>query len=211
MNTARSAFRLAALALLACASLGFAQTTSPRRLSEKDALPYRITRGDVLAVAVFGEPDLTGGNKKVEAKGTINLPLIQEIRVTNLTVTEAQKAIEDAYRDQRFLRNPQVTITIENYAQRIVIVNGKVNQPGRYELPPDQQWTIKDIISKANGFAETAKGTDVRVQRTMPDGSLKTFNLDVDSYMRGKSNSKTGDANFVLEPDDVIYVPERII
>ena len=45
----------------------------------------------------------------------------------------------------------------------------------------------------------------------MPDGTPKVFILDVDSGIKGKDNSATKDAAFVLEPDDTIYVPERII
>src|ERR1043166_1475841 len=87
-----------------------AQTTAPgSRFDESKAVAYRINRNDVLGVMVFGEPDLTGGGKKVEARGTINMALIQEIRVVGMTVLEAQAAIEKAYRDGRFLRNPQVT------------------------------------------------------------------------------------------------------
>jgi hypothetical protein len=45
----------------------------------------------------------------------------------------------------------------------------------------------------------------------MPDGSLKTFeHLDVASVIRGKDKAKLADANFQLEPDDLVYVPERI-
>jgi polysaccharide biosynthesis/export protein len=178
---------------------------------EKQATPYRITRGDVLAVSVFGEPELTSGSNKVEGRGTIALQLIKEIRVAGLTVLEAQQAIQNAYREGRYLRDPQVKITIEQYAQRLVSIMGKVNQPAKYELPPDQPWTIKDLIIKAGGFTDTARGREVRVTRTLPDGTLKTYTLDLQNTLLGKDKTSNPDAAFVLEPDDYIYVPERII
>ena len=205
---------LCTFGLAACALLGSpvpAQTPPSNKADENKIMPYKITRGDVLAVVVFGDPGLTIGGKKVEARGTINLTLIQDIRVAQLTVGEAKAAIEAAYHDGRFLRNPEVTVSIEQYAPRIVSISGKVNSPAQYPLPPEQPFTLKDLILKANGFAETARGTDVRVVRTMPDGSLKTFeHLDVESVMRGKDRAKLADANFLLEPDDLVYVPERI-
>jgi polysaccharide export outer membrane protein len=143
--------------------------------------------------------------------GTINLPLIQEIRLVGLTTAEAQDAIAKKYRDERYLRNPVVSLTVEEYANRSVIVGGKVNSPGRQNLEPDTETTIKDVISKAGGFGETAKGTKVTVTRTMPDGTLRTFTLDVESALKGRAASNSGDAAFVVEPDDVIYVPEKII
>ena len=177
---------------------------------ERKYVPYRITRGDRLSVALLGEPDLRGGGIRVEAMGTVNLPLIQNIRLVGLTIAEAQDAIAKAYREGRFLRNPQVTVSIEDYSPRTVHITGKVNVQGRQEIPADTEFTIKDLIGKAGGFSDTAKGTAVRVTRTMPDGSLKTFTLDVDSALKGKDTSTAKDAAFVLEPDDTIYVPEKI-
>ncbi len=184
---------------------------APPAKPEKNYIAYKITRGDRVSVGIVGEPELTVGGKRVESTGTINLLYIQEIRLVGLTIAEAQEAIAKAYRDGRFLRNPQVAVTVEEYSSRSVIISGKVNMPGRPEIPADREITIKELISKVGGFSETARGTAVRVTRTMPDGSLKIFTLDVDSAFKGKEKSTTGDAAFVLEPDDIIYVPEKII
>ena len=191
-------------------SIAPAQPAVPAK-TEKKYVAYRITRGDRVSVSVHGEADLTGGGKRVEAIGTINLSLIGEIRLVGLTIAEAQEAIAKAYRDGRFLRNPQVSVTVDEYAPRNVILSGKINTPGRQEIPPDTEMTIINMISKAGGFGETAKGTAVKVTRTLPDGSSRTFTLDVESAMKGRAKSDSGDAAFVLEPDDVIFVPEKII
>jgi polysaccharide export outer membrane protein len=199
-------------ALFAFASIASAQNPTPgKKPDEKNALPYRITHGDVLAVSVFAEPDLNSGNNRVEQRGTITLQLINEIRIAGMTVLEAQAAIENAYRDQRFLRNPQVKVTIEGYAPRLVSVSGKVNNQGRRELPADRQMTIKELILACGGFAETARGNHVLVTRTLPDGSIKTYDLDVQSALLGKQTASVNDANFILEPEDIVYVPEKII
>jgi polysaccharide export outer membrane protein len=182
------------------------------KLDDKKVVPYRITRGDRLSVAVFNEPDLTGGNHRVEARGTINLPLVGDVRIYGLTLSQAAATIESAYRDGRYLREPQVTVTVEEYSARVVTVMGKVKYPGRVNLPPEQQWTIKDVITQVGGFDDTARGTDVRVTRTMPDGTPKVFHLDVQSALLGKDRATTStDASFTVEPDDSIYVPEKII
>lgn len=184
----------------------------PTEIDGKKVIPYRITRGDRLAVQVFGEPDLTAGGKRVEARGTINLALIGDVYVYGMTVEEAARAIEKAYQVGRILRYPQVTVTVEQYAPRVVNVLGQVKFPGRIELTPEQQWTIKDVIMKVGGFSDTARGTAVKVTRTMPDGSTKVYTLDVQSALRGSNRaSGSSDASFIVEPGDVIYVPEKII
>lgn len=190
--------------------VSFAQSAPANQTDEKKYVPYRITRFDRLSVGVFDEPGLTVGQKKVEATGTIALTLIGEISVVGLTIVEAQAAIENAYREGRFLRHPKVTVTIDEYAPRTVSISGKVNAPGRYELPPDTVWTLKDLIVKAGGLQETARGTKVRISRTMPDGTPRTFEKDVESMLRAKNRANLAEAEFVLEPDDIVYVPERI-
>ncbi len=181
--------------------------------AEKKYVPYRITRGDILSIEVLanGEREFTAGQKRVEATGSINLLYIQEIALVGLTIAEAQDAIAKAYRDERFIRNPVVNVTVETYAPRVVRISGKVNSQASFEIPPDGEMTIMELIFKANGFQETAQGKSVKVTRIMPDGSLKVITLDVESAMKGKLKTPSGDAAFVLQPDDVVYVPERII
>lgn len=203
------------LLLLACLALAsgrtlFAQAPALGK-SEKKYVAYRITRGDILSVNVLDERDLSFGGKRVEAVGTINMPHIGDVRLYGLTIKEAQETIEKAYREGRILRNPTVTIVVETYAPRVVRISGKINTTGPVELPPDEEMTIADLIFKANGFQETAKGTAVRVTRTMPDGTLKVFTLDVESAIKGKTKATPDGAGFVLQPDDIVFVPEKII
>src|SRR5581483_1826553 len=77
--------------------------TPAPRTDDAKLPPYKITHGDTVSVAIFGETDLPGGGKRVESNGTINLPLIGDIRIAGLTKIEAQAAIERAYIDGRFL------------------------------------------------------------------------------------------------------------
>lgn len=182
------------------------------RLDDKKVIAYRITRGDRLAVSVYGEPDLTSGNHRVEARGTINLQLVGDVRVVGMTISDAAAAIAKAYQDERFLRNPEVTVTVEEYSPRFVNVMGHVKFPARVDLPPEQQMTIKDVIMKCGGFDDTARGTAVKLTRTMPDGTPKTYILDVQSAILGKERAASStEASFPVEPDDIIYVPEKII
>lgn len=171
--------------------------------------PYRITRGDRLTVSIIGEPELKVAGTRVEPIGTVNLILIKEIPLAGLTIPEAEATVASAYRDRRFLRNPLVTV--DEPAPRTVIVSGKVNLQGRQEIPPGTELTIKDLIFKAGGFAETARGSAVRVTRVSPDGKREQFTLDVESGIKGRPGANGKDAAFVLEPGDVVYVPEKFI
>jgi polysaccharide biosynthesis/export protein len=173
---------------------------------------YNIRATDKLRITIFQEDDLST-ICRVDAKGTVNLPLVGEIRVRGLTLSEAERTIENAYKDGRFLRKPEVTVAIDEYAPREVSIQGQVKNPGRYPLPIEATMSVLDLVTKAGGFTDTALGTGVRITRILPDGSTRVITLDVESLIKGKSNAKTNGENnaLLLEPDDIVYVPERII
>lgn len=201
---------LAALGLAAAAGLA-APASPPAPAAEKVPLPYRITRSDVLSVGIVGEPELTAAQKKVEPTGTINLLYIGDVRVVGLTIKEAQEMIENTYREQRILRTPVATVIVEQYAPRRVRISGRVANPGLIEIPADTEITLVELIFKAGGLQDTARGSEVKVTRTMPDGSTKIFTLDIESVIKARSKSGAEAASFVVLPDDLIFVPERII
>lgn len=183
----------------------------PTTPATKKNLPYRLTRGDVLSVNIQNEPDLTVGQKRLESTGTINLAYIGDVQLVGLTIKEAQELIEKSYITGRVLRHPIVTVVVDQAAQRLVRISGLVNQQGPIEIPADSEMTIAELISKAGGFRETARGTAVRVTRTMPDGKQENFTLDVESAIKGRQNKTSSQGSFVMEPGDIVYVPEKVI
>jgi len=171
---------------------------------------YTLTTTDRLRIAVYQEDDLSS-IVRIDANGNVNLPLVGEVKVAGLTVSAAQKAIEDAYRNGRFLRNPQVTITVEEYAAREVSIEGQVRNPGRYPLPIESTMTVVDLVIKAGGLTDIAKGTAVTITRTSPDGQKTTYSVDVESIIKGKKPANPNDSSLQLQPGDIVYVPESII
>ena len=172
---------------------------------------HRLQLADRLRIAVYQEDDLTT-QTRIDAHGRINLPLLGEIAVGGLTATEAQEAIQRGYRDGRFLRNPQVTVSVEEYAPREVSIQGQIRNPGRYTLPIESTFTVVELVTKAGGITDIGKGTAVSITRLNPDGSQKTFSVDVESLIRGKKGQgKNEDNVLLLEPGDIVYIPERLI
>jgi polysaccharide biosynthesis/export protein len=202
--------RVGLLAGLAVAALRAPAQDAPLQPDSRKALLYTIAITDSLQVSVFGEQDLSRISR-VDARGLINLPLVGEVRVFGLTLREAEQAIANAYRDGRFLRNPQVTITVENYAVREISVQGQVKNPQRVVLQAESSMTVLEAITKCGGFTDSAKGTEVRVTRVGPDGKVKVFIVDIDSLIKGKDRAKSDDNSLLLLPGDIIYVPERLI
>jgi polysaccharide export outer membrane protein len=200
------------LALLAawalCSSLPmFGQSTGAK---DKNNYIHTLGLADRVRISVYQEEDLTSMTR-IDARGRVNMPLLGEIVIGGMTVVEAQTAIENAFKEGRFLRNPQVTISVEEYAPREVSISGAIRSPGRYTLPIESTLTVVDLVTKAGGITDIGKGTAVTVTRFLPDGTKKVFTVDVDSVIRGKKDTRSDDSSLVLLPGDNVYVPERLI
>lgn len=174
------------------------------------AITYIIALTDRLRVATFQEDNLTVISR-VDSKGRVNLPLVGPIQVVGMTIEQAELAVENGYRSQRFLRNPQVTIIVEEYAAREVIVQGEVVAPGRIPLPIESGMTVLDAITKAGGFTDLAKGDRVTVTRSNADGTKEVTTIDVKSALVGKKIKTKSLPTMLLLPDDIVYVPMRFL
>jgi polysaccharide export outer membrane protein len=197
-------------ALFAWGLSGLAQAPAAGKGDQKKTYVHALTAADRVRVVVYQEDDLTS-LARIDARGRINMPLLGEIAIGGMTVVEAQAAIENAYKEGRFLRNPQVTISVEDYASREVSISGAVRSPGRYALPVESTFTVVELVTKAGGITDIGKGTAVTITRILPDGTRKVFTVDVDSAIKGKRNSKEEDSALMLLPGDNVYVPERLI
>lgn len=182
---------------------------------ETDALPetqskaYVVTNTDRIRIAVYQEDDLSVISR-VDAQGSVNLPLVGAVKVAGFTVEQAERIIEKAYQDGRFLRTPKVTINVEEYAPREVSIQGQIRSPGRYPLPIESSMTILELVTRAGGLTDTAKGTSINITRVLPDGKKEVYTVDVESMIKGRRGANVADNSLILQAGDIIFVPERL-
>ena len=177
-----------------------ANSTSPARAVRED---YIIQPLDVLRVQVFQEDDLLR-EVRVTQGGSISLPLVGTVSVRNLSVKEAQETIRELY-DRDYLVNPQVNLSVLEYAKRTVNVLGSVNSPGAVLFPQEEGLTLLDAIARAGGFNRFADRRKIKLSRTDSEGRTETYVIDADDLMQSGTND-----SWPLQRDDVIFVPERI-
>ncbi len=163
-----------------------------------DSVDYIIGPKDLLEINVFGVNELDT-TVRVSEDGLITVPLVGEVRVAGMTKGGVEKELTRLFED-RFLRNPQVTVFIKEYRSKKISLLGAVNNPGDYELLGRQ--TLLQIISKAGGLTEDA-GKEIIIIRNQEDGSNSSFKISVEDLVQG------GDAalNIVLQPGDIINIP----
>jgi polysaccharide biosynthesis/export protein VpsN len=149
--TRTSLFR-ALFALLSLLSIHAYQSAS----AGSDAMQgYRLSAGDKVRIAVFGEDDLTV-TERVSAKGTVAYPLIGELSVGGLTPGQLEELVASRLRGP-YLVDPRVSVSIEEYRQFFVM--GQVNKPGSYAYQPGL--TVRKAISIAGGFTERASRSKI--------------------------------------------------
>jgi len=184
-------------------------------LSAADQLPdpgtssYLLSPFDRLAISVYGQTEL-GSDQRVSDKGTVSIPLLGEIPIGGLTVSEAQRAIEKAFIEQRYLVKPVVTISIEEFSPKLVTVLGEVSEPGSIAIPEGRNGLpIQVAIAQAGGFTGAAQKNAVQVKRAEgknEDRKAPMVVVDVGEIL--VSNSRGN--GFMAGPDDIIFVPRRL-
>jgi polysaccharide export outer membrane protein len=127
---------------------------------------YRVGAGDVLEIVVLGNADLTR-TATVQPSGSIAFPLLNEVPVAGLTVSEIQRKMT-ALLVKDFLVDPHVEVKVKEYLSQFVIVLGEVNTPGRKVLRGGSR--LIDILVESGGFTPRASG-EVVITRT--DGSFE--------------------------------------
>lgn len=164
---------------------------------------YLLGPNDLIEIKVYQEDDLTFRGR-IAADGTINMPMLGKIVLGNgQTVESARAYIEKVLRDE-YLVNPQVSLSILEYARRKYTVMGKVGKVGTYDIPGDERLTIVDAIAAAGGMAESANDKRVLVTRTV-NGQKTTIKLNVKDMMTDPRTK-----SFEILPGDLIVVGEAI-
>jgi len=172
---------------------------------------YRLMPKDRVSVAVFGEGDLSV-TQLVDNNGNIIMPLLGAVSVRGKTVREAEELLERRFRDEEYLIDPQVTVSIVEYAVKQIYVFGEVQSPGIQRFPQDATaMDIVEVISMAGDFTNLARSTAVQVKRVDANGREEIITVNVTDLIKGSGRrGGQGAQTFLVYPDDVIYVPERI-
>lgn len=200
---------LSALQLLSHGLLGETSAQDGQERGSFSSKAYVITNTDRIRIAVYQEEDLSVISR-VDALGSVNLPLVGAVKVAGTTVEKAERVIETAYREGRFLRNPKVTINVEEYATREVSIQGQVRSPGRYPLPIESHMTVLELVTRAGGLTDTAKGTAINITRVKTDDTKETYTIDVESMIKGKRGANVSENSLLLQAGDIVFVPERL-
>lgn len=170
------------------------------------AKEYVINSEDVLKISVFEYPDLAT-EARVGEEGKITFPLLGEVQVKNMTTRQVEKAIAAKLMAGKIVKNPQVSVFVQQYRGRRVTIIGEVMKPGQYEIPT--KTSLLDLLSQALGTTPSA-GYQVTVFRKEQDAGGKEVTskipVDIDKLLNSGDMAQDVD----LRNGDVVYVPKAI-
>ena len=162
---------------------------------------YQIGPDDVLDVSVWGEADLSK-LLAVSPEGTINYPLLGEIKVEGMTPSalEEQLSIRLA---QGYLKDPKVNVSIKEFNSKKIMVFGLVGNPGLYKVRGDIA-ILELLFMVGNASRESGNKLVVMRKNAMDSHSqaepVVEISLD-DLLLRGDLSK-----NIMVKPGDIVYV-----
>jgi polysaccharide export outer membrane protein len=125
-----------------------------------DPSDYLLGSGDLLQVKVFEAEDLNT-TVRISSRGNVTLPLLGAVSIKDLSAREAEEKIENLYR-ARYIKDPHVSIFVEEHFSRRVTLMGEFRNPGTYDYLSKQR--LLDVMALGGGLSDKA-GRVVQIRR----------------------------------------------
>ena len=171
---------------------------------------YILGPGDQVTLFVPDVEEISDKPMRIDMRGELNLPLAGRVHAADQTAGQLEAAVEARLR--KFVKDPEVVVTITEFHSQPVSVLGAVMTPGVHQLEGHK--TLFEILSMAGGLRPDA-GNTVKITRNLQWGEIPLPNAKADptgQYSIASVSSKSViDAtdpaeNIVIKPHDVISV-----
>jgi polysaccharide export outer membrane protein len=160
---------------------------------------------------VWGHPELSG-KFTIGDDGILSFPLVGQLTVAGRVASEVETELTTRLADG-FLKDPRVSIEIQQYLSQRIFVIGEVRSPG--PIPLTGAMTLLEALARAGSLTEQAGG-EVVVLRPAADrvadgsgplapgqnGATELGRTSVQELRSGKLA-----ANLVLRDGDTIFIP----
>jgi polysaccharide export outer membrane protein len=168
----------------------------PAEAAGRGADEFLIGVEDSLRVVVWGEAELSV-TVAVRPDGRITVPLVNDLEVVGLTPMEVRDLI--AERLGKFIRDPNVTVIVDEINSFRVYFLGEVNTQGalNFAKPP----SLLQAIAAAGGLTEFSKSEIVLV-RVQGDAEQR-FTVNYKHLIAGDPRQP----NLYLQPGDTLIFP----
>lgn len=127
--------------------------------SEPGQTDYIIGPGDTVDVRIFKQPEMSG-RFRVSELGNLNLPFVGVVQAGGHTEAELTGVIREKL--TKYLKQPELSVTVSEFLSQSVTVVGAVKTAGKYPLRRPER--ILDVLGMAGGLTEAA-GKSIQLLR----------------------------------------------
>ncbi len=183
----------------------FAEAASMETLDDQ----HRMAIGDRLSFRIVEDQE-DPKPLLVTDSGDLEVPYIGRFPARDKTCKQLARELK-AELEKDYYYRATVILAVDQLSKtrgKVYLV-GSIRIPGPQEIPSDEVFTLSKCIMRAGGFADFADKRHVKVTRKPPSarGANKVFVVNVGEIIeRGRT-----EADLVLEPEDLIYVPSRMV
>jgi polysaccharide export outer membrane protein len=142
---------------------------------------YKLAPLDTVRISVFQVGDLSG-EFEVDLMGNIDLPLAGKFRAADLTTNQLDKVVT-AKLSEKYLQNPDVSVSLKSSARRNITIDGAVNSPG--QLGINGPTTLLQAIAMKGGVNGEANPHRVAIFRQI-EGKRMGAAFDLTTIRKGK-------------------------
>lgn len=182
------------------------------RISVDDRLSFSLTtnKGKSIIEQLSGTAVLStssvGGSRLINTSerswneftvlrdGTVELPVLGNVSVEGLTISQCQDTLEKYFENQ--YKEPFVQVQITN--QRCIVFNGDGNQAQIISIE-NNNTTLMEIIAMSGGIPERGRSRAIKVMRKVKD-KREIYLIDI-STIEGLKH-----ADMIIQGNDYIYV-----
>ncbi len=162
---------------------------------------YTLGKGDVVEIAVRNQPEFSG-QFVVGPDGKIQYKFVEDIKAEGLSKTQLKEVLADKL--EKFVKVPEISVTILAYRSKFVYILGEVRAPGKYPMKGDVVSLRETLISAG---LPTPSAALRRTYVITPDEKKPTYKK-IDIYkLLYKGILKD---NIALATGDLVVVPSTV-
>jgi polysaccharide export outer membrane protein len=167
--------------------------------AENRVRDYLIQPGDILAVKVFAQENLSTPRVRVRSDGKVSLPMVNDVTAQGMSPYSFAQVLQVKLKN--FINNPVVTVSLEETRPLSGSVVGEVMRVGVHPLEPGSG--VMQALAAAGGFNDFAHENGIFVLRPQGGNAPPArIRFTYDALKRGEGAA----SGFLLMPGDTVVV-----
>jgi polysaccharide export outer membrane protein len=165
----------------------------------------KLGANDYVSFRVVEDRDTESQHLRVNDNGELEVPYVGLVQAAGRSCRELAYNVKSLL-EREYYYHATVIVAVDHISEKSrgrIYVYGSVKGQGPQEIPPDESYTVSKAIIRAGGFGDFANKRKVKLTRK----GGQDYTVDLKRVIEEGHTEE----DVVLQPDDQIYVPQRLI